>query len=336
MPSTSPLFGKHVLITGGGGFLGSHVTDRALAEGATVVMIDNLYSGQLHNFSHHQGNHNFRFVHHDLVHPLPSDLLLGRKFDYIFHLACAASPVHYQNEPIQTTMTCVNGAYHVLQLATAHDCPILISSTSEVYGDALEHPQKETYWGNVNCTGIRSCYDEGKRCAESLCFDFHRRFGTKIRVVRIFNTYGPRMCFNDSRIISNFLIQAMEGRDITIFGSGNQTRSFQYVDDLIDGFWKMLLHPTETGPVNIGNPEEYTVKEMAEKVLELLPASPSKIVYLPAVENDPQQRRPDISKAKAVLDWSPRVDVATGLAKTLAEFEERHTLMKEGSIAESF
>lgn len=249
--------------------------------------------------------------------------MFGVPFDVIFHFACAASPVHYQSDPIHTTMTCVNGTYHVLQLATAHHCPVLIASTSEVYGDPKENPQRESYWGNVHCNGIRSCYDEGKRCAESLCFDFHRRYGTLIRVVRIFNTYGPRMAFSDGRIISNFLIQALRNEDITIYGSGEQTRSFQYVDDLVEGFWRFVSHPTETGPINMGNPEEFTVKEMAVKALELVPESTSNIIYLEPISDDPQQRRPDNTKAREVLGWSPRIPVKDGLRRTLEEFKQR-------------
>eukprot|EP00796_Vickermania_ingenoplastis_P005838 gene5838-4163_t len=309
------LQGKNVLITGGAGFIGSHVVDRAMKEGAHVTVVDNLYCGSTYNFAHHEGNKNFRFVWHDVTAPFNDDITLGTKFDCIFHLACAASPVHYQNEPIQTTMTCVNGTYHALQLATAHGCPILIASTSEVYGDPMEHPQRESYWGNVHCNGIRSCYDEGKRCAESLCFDFYRRYGTKIRVVRIFNTYGPRMSFNDGRIISNFLIQALRNDDITVFGTGEQTRSFQYVDDLVEGFWRFLAHPTETGPINMGNPRG--------KALELVPNCKSKITWLPCPQDDPKQRRPDNSKAKAVLDWSPQINVHDGLNRTLEEFTAR-------------
>lgn len=326
-PLNTSLKGKNVLVTGGAGFIGSHVVDRAMEENAAmVVVVDNLYCSSAYNFQHHTGKSNFKFVHHDVTAPLPEDLTIGMKFDVIFHLACAASPVHYQNEPIQTTLTCVNGTYHMLKLATAHNCPILISSTSEVYGDPLEHPQKETYWGNVHCNGIRSCYDEGKRCAESLCFDFHRRYQTKIRVVRIFNTYGPRMALNDGRIISNFLVQALEGKDITIYGDGKQSRSFQFVEDLIEGFWRFVAHPTEIGPINMGNPEEYTVKEMAEKILALVPGSGSKIVYLDAVQDDPKQRRPDNSKAKAILDWQPHIPVADGLRRTLEEFADRLSL----------
>jgi len=315
--------GKRVLITGGAGFLGSHVVDRALREGASVTVLDNLYTGTEHNMKHHQGNKNFTFIRHDICDRLPISLD-NVKLDFIFHLACAASPVHYQAEPIQTTMTCVQGTYNILQLALRCDCPVLFSGTSEVYGDPLEHPQKETYWGNVNCTGIRSCYDEGKRCAEALCFDFHRMHRVKVRVARIFNTYGPRMCFNDGRIISNFLVQALTGKDITIYGTGEYTRSFQYCDDLVEGFWRLIQHPTETGPVNLGNPEEFSVKDMAEKIKAMVPGCTSKIVYLEAAKDDPKQRRPDITKAGTVLNgWYPGVKVEEGLQRTMEEFKQR-------------
>lgn len=315
---------KYVLVTGGAGFIGSHVVDRALKEGYDVTVVDNLYTGRRENLAQHDGNPRFHFMLHDMKNPFPDDVTQRReKYHYIFHLACAASPVHYQHDPIGTTLTCVNGTYHALQLATSHNCPMLISSTSEVYGDPFVHPQTEDYWGNVNCTGIRSCYDEGKRCAETLCFDFHRRYGTKIRVVRIFNTYGPRMCFNDGRIISNFLVQALNGTNITVYGDGSNTRSFQYVDDLIEGFWRLIQHPTETGPVNIGNPEEYTVKEMGEKAIGLVPGTASRLVFLPPTSDDPKQRKPDITKAQAILGWEPKIKVDEGLRLTLAEFKLR-------------
>jgi UDP-glucuronate decarboxylase len=317
--------GKRVLITGGAGFLGSHVVDRAIREKAIVTVLDNLYTGSEHNVHHHKENPNFTFIRHDVVDPLPLSLA-SVKFDFIFHLACAASPVHYQAEPIQTTMTCVVGTHNMLQLAKVSDCPILISSTSEVYGDPHVHPQTEDYWGNVNCTGIRSCYDEGKRCAEALCFDFHRKHGVKVRVARIFNTYGPRMCFNDGRIISNFIVQALQNKDITIYGTGEYTRSFQYCDDLVEGFWRLVQHPTEIGPVNLGNPDEFSVIDMAKKIKEMVPGSTSKIVHLPAAQDDPKQRRPDISKAGRVLNgWIPAVKVDVGLRRTMDEFQSRLT-----------
>ena len=313
---------KIVLITGGAGFLGSHVTDRAMKEGFQVVVVDNLYTGQLQNIEHHMSKSNFTFIRHDVGFSFPPEVT-KYKFHRIFHLACAASPVHYQNDPIGTTMTCVNGTHNVLKEAMRCDCPILIASTSEVYGDPTVHPQPEDYWGNVNCTGVRSCYDEGKRCAEALCFDYNRHFGVKVRVARIFNTYGPRMCFNDGRIISNFLVQALKGQDITVYGTGEYTRSFQFCDDLVEGFWRLVNHPTETGPVNLGNPEEYSVLDMAKKAQELVPGTKSKIVFLEAAQDDPKQRRPDITKAKKVLEWEPKVTVADGLARTKEEFEAR-------------
>lgn len=314
--------GHKVLITGGAGFLGSHVTDRAMAEGSIVYVMDNLYTGRRENFAHHLGHPRFHFVNHDVQFPFPPSIE-EIKFDKIFHLACAASPVHYQNEPIQTTLTCVNGTNNVLRTALRSDCPVLIASTSEVYGDPNVHPQPETYWGNVNTIGIRSCYDEGKRCAEALCFDYHRHHGVKVRVARIFNTYGPRMCFNDGRIISNFIVQALKDEDITVYGTGEYTRSFQFVDDLVEGFWRLVHHPTETGPVNLGNPEEYSVLDMAKWMADLVPGTKSKIVHLPAAKDDPKQRRPDITKAKAVLGWEPKIPVAEGLRRTKEEFATR-------------
>ncbi|CUG69043.1 dTDP-glucose 4,6-dehydratase, putative [Bodo saltans] len=319
-----------VLILGGAGFLGSHVTDRAMREGFDVYVVDSLQTGRPENLSHHVGHPRFHFLQHNIANPFPPQIL-ALKFHQIFHLACPASPVHYQADPIGTTMTCVNGTNHVLQLALASDCPVLITSTSEVYGDPEVHPQPEGYWGNVNCTGIRSCYDEGKRCAEALCFDYNRLHNVKIRVARIFNTYGPRMCFNDGRIISNFLVQALRGEDITVYGTGDYTRSFQYCDDLVEGFWRLVNHPTETGPVNLGNPEEYTVLDMAKKAQELVPGTASKIIFLPAAKDDPKQRKPDITKAKSVLGWEPTITVADGLQRTLAEFASR--LASETTVA---
>ncbi|CCW61703.1 unnamed protein product [Phytomonas sp. EM1] len=317
---------KCVLITGGAGFIGSYLVDRCIADKYDVTVLDNLCSGRDANFKHHLQNPYFHFVNHDVKNPLPNDITLrppGKRFSLIFHLASPASPAHYQNDPINTTLTCVNGTYHVLQLAVQMDCPILIASTSEVYGDPEVHPQPEEYWGHVSCTGPRSCYDEGKRCAESLCFDFHRRHGAKIRVARIFNTYGPRMCFQDGRIVSNFILQALCGDDITIYGTGTYTRSFQYIDDLIEGFCRLVNHPTEIGPVNLGNTEEYTVKEIGEKIIALVPGTRSKLTYLPAAVDDPKQRRPDNSKAKRVLGWEPKVKLDEGLRRTLEEFKSR-------------
>lgn len=313
---------QKVLITGGAGFLGSHVTDRALREGFDCYVVDNLQTGRMENIAHHIGHPRFHFVQHNVAFPFPPEIL-AIKFHQVFHLACPASPVHYQADPIGTTMTCVNGTNNVLQIAMNSDCPVLITSTSEVYGDPEVHPQPEDYWGHVNCAGIRSCYDEGKRCAEALCFDYNRLYNVKIRVARIFNTYGPRMCFNDGRIISNFLVQALRGEDITVYGTGEYTRSFQYCDDLVEGFWRLINHATEIGPVNLGNPEEYSVLDMANKAKELVPGTESNIVFLPAAKDDPKQRRPDITKAKAVLGWEPLVPVADGLRRTIAEFSSR-------------
>jgi UDP-glucuronate decarboxylase len=313
--------GKNVLITGGAGFLGSHVTDRAMREGYNVWVVDNLYTGDSHNFKHHLNHPRFKFIQHDVQYPYPSSIE-SIKFDFIFHLASPASPVHYQNDPIGTTMTCVNGTHNSLKTALRCNCPVLITSTSEVYGDPLVHPQPETYWGHVNCTGVRSCYDEGKRCAETLCFDYNRLYGVKIRVVRIFNTYGPRMVFNDGRIISNFLVQCLTGQPITIYGTGEYTRSFQYCDDLVEGFWRLINHPTETGPVNIGNPDEFSVLDMAKMIKEMTKSN-SEIVFLEAAKDDPKQRKPDISKAKAVLGWEPKIKVQEGLRRTMEEFATR-------------
>ncbi|EPY34678.1 dTDP-glucose 4,6-dehydratase [Strigomonas culicis] len=318
---------QYVLVTGGAGFIGSHVVERALREGYHVTVLDDLRTGSLYNLRPFQSHPSFVFVHHNVQHPFPPSITVrpaGQRFSFIYHLACAASPVHYQADSIGTTLTCVNGTHNVLLLATQQDCPVFIASTSEVYGDPLVHPQQEPYFGNVNCISVRSCYDEGKRCAEALCFDFHRTHKTKIRVARIFNTYGPRMSFNDGRVISNFIVQALENKDITVYGTGEYTRSYQYVDDLVEGMWRLIRHPTETGPVNLGNPGEYTVGDTAKMILAMVPESASKIVNLPPLPDDPQRRRPDITKAKAVLGgWEPKIPVQEGLAKTLAEFRER-------------
>lgn len=314
---------KTALVTGGAGFLGSHVVDRLMSEGYKVVILDNLYTGTLDNVAHHLTHPRLSFVQHDVSKEFPLSIE-SQQFDLIFHLACAASPVHYQADPIGTTMTCVMGTHHALKTAMRCKCPILISSTSEVYGDPNVHPQPETYWGNTNCIGIRSCYDEGKRCAEALCFDYNRLYGVKIRVARIFNTYGPRMCFNDGRIISNFVVQALTNQPITVYGTGEYTRSFQFCEDLVEGFFRLINHPTEIGPVNLGNPEEYTVLEMAKKIKAMVAGSTSEIVFKPAAQDDPKQRRPDITKAKAVLNgWTPSITVAAGLEKTIEEFKTR-------------
>jgi UDP-glucuronate decarboxylase len=318
--------GKTVLVTGGAGFLGSHVVERAMAEGANVTVVDNLYTGKIDNLKAHMTCPRFKFVQHDVQQEFPVPIL-STKFDFIFHMACAASPVHYQADPIGTTLTCVLGTNNILKLAMHNNCPVLLCSTSEVYGDpdAAHHPQKETYWGNTSCTGIRACYDEGKRCAESLAFDYFRSFGVKVRVARIFNTYGPRMCADDGRIVSNFVVQALTNKDITIYGTGEYTRSFQYCTDLVEGFWRLVQHPTETGPVNLGNPVEFSVKEAADLIKAMVPGSTSKIIYLPAAKDDPKQRKPDISKAKEVLGWEPKITFQQGLVDTIQAFRSQIT-----------
>lgn len=322
--SASPSFkeGQNILVTGGAGFIGSHVVDRAMAEGANVTVVDNLYTGKSTNFLHHRTNPRFTFVRHDVKENFPGSIL-DKKWDFIFHLACAASPVHYQNDPIGTTLTCVNGTNNSLKLAVKNDCPVLIASTSEVYGDPLVHPQPESYWGNTSCTGVRACYDEGKRCAEALCFDYHRRFGARVRVARIFNTYGPRMCADDGRIVSNFVVQALTNRDITIYGTGDYTRSFQYVSDLVEGFWRLITHPTETGPCNLGNPVEFTVRSAADLIKGMIVGTTSNITHLEAAEDDPKQRKPDITKARAVLNWEPKVQFEEGLVLTITAFRSQ-------------
>lgn len=326
--------GQCMLVTGGAGFIGSHVVERAIREGFHVTVVDNMFTGRQENVSPYLCKANYRFFQHDIQNPFPVAVSAGvpaddvgpgenRKYNCIFHLACPASPVHYQSDSIGTILTCVNGTNHVLQLATQHDCPVLIASTSEVYGDPEQSPQREDYWGHVNCCGVRSCYDEGKRCAEALCFDYHRRYRTKIRVARVFNTYGPRMCFDDGRVISNFLVQALRGADITIYGTGEQTRSFQFIDDLLDGLWRLVFHPTEIGPVNLGTADELTVREVAERVLALVPGTLSRVVFQSPVADDPKQRRPDTAKAKAVLGWAPKVSIDDGLRRTIEEFRAR-------------
>jgi UDP-glucuronate decarboxylase len=307
---------KRVLVTGGAGFLGSHLCERLLNEGHEVLCVDNFYSGTKDNVAHLMGNPHFELMRHDVTFPLYVEV------DEIFNLACPASPVHYQSDPVQTTKTSVHGAINMLGLAKRTHARVLQASTSEVYGDPEVHPQKEDYWGHVNPIGIRSCYDEGKRCAETLFFDYHRQHQVAIKVVRIFNTYGPRMHPNDGRVVSNFIVQALNGQDITIYGDGSQTRSFCYVDDLIEGFMRMMASPLNvTGPINMGNPVEFTIRELAETVLEMVGGS-SKLIMLPLPQDDPKQRKPDISVAQRTLDWAPKVQLRQGLEKTIQYFRQ--------------
>ncbi|PHX84935.1 MAG: NAD-dependent dehydratase [Opitutia bacterium] len=306
-----------ILVTGGAGFLGSHLCDRLIADDHDVTVIDNLFTGRKQNIAHLLQHPRFEFVRHDVIDPFKFEV------DQIYNLACPASPPHYQFNPIKTTKTSVMGAINCLGLAKRVRARVFQASTSEVYGDPAVHPQPESYWGNVNPIGKRSCYDEGKRCAETLFFDYHRENGVDIRVVRIFNTYGPRMHEADGRVVSNFIVQALRGQDITIYGDGSQTRSFCYVDDLIEG-WLRLMAQTETvGPVNLGNPGEFTMLQLAELTLKLV-GGKSKIVYKPLPADDPKQRRPDITLAQKVLGgWTPKVPLEEGLARTIAYFKPR-------------
>ncbi|PAW70868.1 MAG: NAD-dependent dehydratase [Opitutia bacterium Tous-C4FEB] len=306
-----------ILVTGGAGFLGSHLCDRLIADGHDVTVIDNLFTGRKQNIAHLLQHPRFEFVRHDVIDPFKFEV------DQIYNLACPASPPHYQFNPIKTTKTSVMGAINCLGLAKRVKARVFQASTSEVYGDPAVHPQPESYWGNVNPIGKRSCYDEGKRCAETLFFDYHRENGVDIRVVRIFNTYGPRMHEADGRVVSNFIVQALRGQDITIYGDGSQTRSFCYVDDLIEG-WLRLMAQTETvGPVNLGNPGEFTMLQLAELTLKLVGGT-SKIVHRPLPADDPKQRRPDITLAQKVLGgWTPKVPLEEGLARTIAYFKPR-------------
>lgn len=303
------------LITGGAGFLGSHLCDRLVKEHCDVVCLDNFFTGQKKNIEYLIGNPYFELIRHDITFPYYAEV------DEIYNLACPASPPHYQYDPVQTTKTSVHGAINMLGLAKRTKARILQASTSEVYGDPSIHPQTESYWGNVNPIGIRSCYDEGKRCAETLFFDYHRQNDVEIKVVRIFNTYGPRMHPNDGRVVSNFIMQALGGNDITIYGDGTQTRSFCYIDDLVDAVFLMMNSRSDfTGPVNIGNPSEFTMIELAEKILSLT-GSLSKIVFQPLPQDDPKQRKPDIALAHAELGWMPEVTLEDGLRETIAYFE---------------
>jgi UDP-glucuronate decarboxylase len=307
-----------VLVTGGAGFLGSHLCERLLREGASVICVDNYYTGTRRNIGSLLDHHRFELVRHDVTFPLYLEA------DQIYNLACPASPVHYQHDPVQTTKTSVHGAINMLGLAKRVKAKILQASTSEVYGDPQVHPQREDYWGHVNPIGLRSCYDEGKRCAETLFFDYYRQHRLQIRVARIFNTYGPNMHPHDGRVVSNFIIQALRNKDITIYGDGSQTRSFQYVDDLIDGMVRLMENGDGfTGPVNLGNPREFTIRQLAEKILGLIPESVSKLVFEPLPSDDPLQRKPDISIAEEKLGWTPKVPLEEGLAKTIDYFQLR-------------
>ncbi len=307
--------GRRCLVTGGAGFLGSHLCERLLGVGYEVLCVDNFYTGTKHNVSHLLADPNFELLRHDITFPLYVEL------DAIFNLACPASPIHYQFDPVQTTKTSVMGAINMLGLAKRLKVPILQASTSEIYGDPSVHPQPEGYWGNVNSIGPRACYDEGKRCAETRFFDSQRQHGLDIKVARIFNTYGPRMHPNDGRVVSNFIVQALKGEPITIYGDGNQTRSFCYVDDLIEGFIRFMDAPTGlTGPINLGNPSEFTIGALAQQIIELT-GSRSKIEFEPLPEDDPLQRQPDIELARRELGWEPKISLASGLVKTISYFE---------------
>jgi UDP-glucuronate decarboxylase len=306
---------KRILVTGGAGFLGSHLCERLLNEGNDVICLDNFFTGTKDNIIGLLDNPHFEVMRHDVTFPLYVEV------DEIYNLACPASPIHYQHDPVQTTKTSVHGAINMLGLAKRTRARIMQASTSEVYGDPQIHPQTEDYWGHVNPIGYRSCYDEGKRCAETLFFDYRRQHNLAIKVARIFNTYGPRMHPNDGRVVSNFIIQALQGEDITIYGDGSQTRSFCYVGELVDGFVRLMASPDEfTGPVNLGNPREFTIRELAEKVIDMT-GSKSKLSYKPLPHDDPTQRQPDISLAKKQLGWEPKVKLEEGLIKTIAYFE---------------
>jgi len=307
---------KRILVTGGAGFLGSHLVDRLLAQGHEVLAADNLFTGTKRNLDHLHNHPRFELMRHDVCFPLYVEV------DEIYNLACPASPIHYQHDPVQTTKTSVHGAINMLGLAKRLKCRILQASTSEVYGDPAVHPQPESYWGNVNPIGSRSCYDEGKRCAETLFFDYHRQHRVEIKVARIFNTYGPRMHLRDGRVVSNFITQALTGEAITLYGEGSQTRSFCYVDDLIEGLLRLMASPEEvTGPINFGNPVEFTMIELAERVLTLTRAK-SKLIHQPLPADDPRQRRPDITLAQKTLGWEPTVSLEQGLGETIAYFRQ--------------
>ena len=303
-----------ILVTGGGGFIGSHLCELLLSRGNDVICIDNFFTGSKNNIRHLLSNPSFELIRHDITIPIELEV------DAIYNLACPASPIHYQHDPVQTIRTNILGAMNMLDLARRLRIPILQSSTSEVYGDPQEHPQRETYWGNVNPIGVRSCYDEGKRCAETLFFDYHRQYGIPIKVVRIFNTYGPRMLPNDGRVVSNFIVQALKGDDLTIYGDGSQTRSFCCVSDLVTGLEAMMHTPHRiTGPVNLGNPGEFSVRELAESIIRIT-GSKSKIIYKPLPQDDPARRKPDISMAQETLGWTPKIPLEEGLRLTIDYF----------------
>ena len=311
---------KRVLVTGGAGFLGSHLCEKLIAAGDDVICLDNYFTGTKDNVRHLVGNPSFELMRHDVTFPLYVEV------DEIYNLACPASPIHYQHDPVQTTKTSVHGAINMLGLAKRIKAKILQTSTSEVYGDPKVHPQPESYWGHVNPIGFRSCYDEGKRCAETLFFDYHRQHNLEIKVARLFNTYGPRMHPNDGRVVSNFIVQALRGEDITLYGDGSQTRSFCYVDDTVDALIRMMATGADvTGPINIGNPNEFTIRQLAEQVIELT-GSASKLVMKPLPSDDPKQRQPDIKLAKEQLEWEPTTQLKSGLGDTIAYFD---TLLKE-------
>ena len=306
---------KRILVSGGAGFIGSHLCTRLINEGHDVICLDNFFTGSKDNIMHLMDNHDFEVVRHDVTYPYSAEV------DEIYNLACPASPVHYQHDPIQTAKTSVMGAINMLGLAMRLDAKILQASTSEVYGDPIVHPQPESYWGNVNPVGYRSCYDEGKRCAETLFMDYHRQNNVRVKIIRIFNTYGPRMLPNDGRVVSNFILQALHNEDITIYGDGKQTRSFQYIDDLVEGMIRMMNTEDEfTGPVNLGNPNEFPVLELAERIIRMTSSS-SRIVFKQLPDDDPKQRQPDITLAKEKLSWQPTIELEDGLKRMIEYFK---------------
>ena len=310
---------KRILVSGGAGFIGSHLCTRLINDGHEVICLDNFFTGSKDNIAHLMGNHHFEVVRHDVTYPYSAEV------DEIYNLACPASPIHYQHDPIQTAKTSVMGAINMLGLAMRLDAKVLQASTSEVYGDPIVHPQPEHYWGNVNPVGYRSCYDEGKRCAETLFMDYHRQNDVRVKIIRIFNTYGPRMLPNDGRVVSNFVLQALNNEDITIYGDGTQTRSFQYIDDLIEGMIRMMETEDDfTGPVNLGNPNEFSIQELAEKIIAMTGSS-SKIVFKSLPNDDPKQRQPDITQAKKKLGWEPTIELEDGLSRMIEYFKGSKT-----------